>query len=234
LTPPETDYNLFLNPQKKGKKVKNAKHLLLALLILTLALAVPVGCAKKTVQSQATPYTTYERPKAIETPPETKPEASAPDQQADLEKERKVKEEALREEDLKAKAAREEAARREAQAREAAKLKGLKLETVYFDYNQYVVREDEKEKMVKNAEWLKANPRVKIVLAGHCDDRGTAEYNLALGQKRAEAAKAFLLGLGIAENRLQTISYGLERPAEKGRNEEAWAKNRRGEFTPAK
>jgi peptidoglycan-associated lipoprotein len=213
---------------KKGKRVKNAKYLLLALLILTLPLSV--GWAKKAAQSQATPSTAYERPKARETPLETKDEASAPDQKAELKKETRLKEEPLREKDPTEKAAREEAARREAQAREAAKLKDWKLETVYFDYNEYVVREEEKEKMVKNGKWLKANPQAKIVLSGHCDERGTAEFNVALGQKRAQAAKGFLLGLGIAENRLQTISYGFEMPADKGHNEAAWAKNRRVEF----
>ncbi len=133
-----------------------------------------------------------------------------------------------------AQATREEAVRREAQAREAAKLKDLKLETVYFDHNEYVIREGENEKIVKNAKWLKANPQAKIVLSGHCDERGTAEYNVAQGQKRAQAVKAFLLRLGIAENCLEMISYGFERPAEDGHNEAAWTKNRRVEFVPAK
>jgi peptidoglycan-associated lipoprotein len=214
--------------------MKTLRQCSLALVILCLTLSA--GCGKKVLQSAATPYTAYERPKTMETGPELKPEASSPDQQAALDKgrEQKLREEALREEDLKARALKEEAARREAAAREAAKLNDFSLETVYFDYNQHVIKDDDKEKMAKNANWLKAHPQVKIAIEGHCDERGTAEYNLALGQKRAEAVKAFILGLGIPENRLQTISYGFERPADKGHNEAAWAKNRRVEFTRQK
>jgi peptidoglycan-associated lipoprotein len=214
--------------------MKTLRHCGLALVIFCLALSV--SCGKKVVQSAATPYTAYERPKAMETGPEIKPEASSSDQQAALDKEReqKLREEALREEDLKARALKEEAARREAAAREGAKLKDFSLETVYFDYNEHAIKDDNKEKMAKNADWLKAHPQVKIALEGHCDERGTAEYNLALGQKRAEAVKAFILGLGIPENRLQTVSYGFERPTDKGHNEAAWAKNRRVEFTRQK
>jgi peptidoglycan-associated lipoprotein len=214
--------------------MKTLRHCGLALLIFFLALSV--GCGKKVLQSAATPYTAYERPKAMETGPEIKSEASSPDQQTALDKgrEQKLREEALREEDLKARALKEEAARREAAAREAAKLNDFSLETVYFDYNQHAIKDDDKEKMAKNANWLKAHPQVKITIEGHCDERGTAEYNLALGQKRAEAVKAFILGLGIPENRLQTISYGFERPADKGHNEAAWAKNRRVEFNRQK
>ena len=96
------------------------------------------------------------------------------------------------------------------------------------------VPDDQKEILTKNAQWLKANPKVTIRIEGNCDERGTAEYNLALGQKRAEAAKAFLVGLGISAKQMQTISYGLERPAVRGRTEEAWSKNRRVDFAPAR
>jgi len=111
-------------------------------------------------------------------------------------------------------------------------LKKAKLETVYFDYDQWSIREDQKTVMVQNAEWLKANPAVRVRLEGNCDQRGTAEYNLALGQKRADAVKTFMEGLGVSRNRLETISYGFERPVERGQNEAAWAKNRRVDFVP--
>ena len=84
--------------------------------------------------------------------------------------------------------------------------------------------------VVKNSQWLKANPQARIKIEGNCDERGTAEYNLALGQRRADAAKDFLEGLGINSKRMQTISYGFERPLQQGHDEAAWAKNRRVDF----
>jgi peptidoglycan-associated lipoprotein len=81
--------------------------------------------------------------------------------------------------------------------------------------------------MAKQAEWLKSRPNLKITIEGHCDERGTREYNLALGERRANAAKAYLVSLGIPADRLTTISYGKERPAVDGHDESAWAQNRR-------
>jgi peptidoglycan-associated lipoprotein len=134
---------------------------------------------------------------------------------------------------MREKALQEEAARREAAAREAA-LKTAKLEPVFFDFDQWSIREDQKEVMAKNSQWLKSNPNVKVRLEGHCDERGTAEYNLALGQKRAEGVKSFLEGLGISSQRMIPISYGEERPLDPAHNEAAWAKNRRVDIVLAK
>jgi peptidoglycan-associated lipoprotein len=152
---------------------------------------------------------------------------------ADQEKEAKIREETLRQEALRQQALKEEAARKEALAREAARKKPA-LDSIYFDFDQWTIRDDQKEAMLRDAEWLKANPQVKIRLEGNCDERGTAEYNLALGQKRADSAKAFLEGLGIPGNRVQTISYGEERPLNGGHNEAAWSKNRRVDFVPVR
>ena len=80
------------------------------------------------------------------------------------------------------------------------------------------------------ADWLRANPQATVTIEGHCDERGTSAYNIALGDRRAESAKAFLSDLGIDGNQLSTISYGEERPLLNGQNEEAWAKNRRAHF----
>ncbi len=214
--------------------MKNFKWLLVVLGICILTLSF--GCGKKLVRSEVTPSTPLrETARAPESKAEEKPalkeEALAPDKTADMEKERKLREESLREQELREKALREEAARKEAAARAAA-LKSLKLESVCFDYNQSVIRDDQKEILTKNAEWLKSHPQTKVQIEGNCDERGTAEYNLALGQKRADAAKAFLAGLGITESRMQTISYGNERPLDKTHNEAAWAKNRRTDFVP--
>ncbi len=82
----------------------------------------------------------------------------------------------------------------------------------------------------RKAAWLNDNPGVSAVIQGHCDERGTAEYNLALGERRAESARAYLVDLGISSSRLSTISYGEERPLDSRSSEEAWAKNRRSQF----
>ena len=211
--------------------MKGIRIFLLGLLILTIGL----GCAKKTIRSDSAGYT----PSRVEPrQAEVKPEATAPDKPADLEKEKKPAEESLREESLREKALREKAlqeetARREAAAREDA-LKTANLEPVYFDFDQWSIREDQKEVMAKNSQWLKSNPSVKVRLEGHCDERGTAEYNLALGQKRAEGVKSFLEGLGIPGQRLTAVSYGKERPLDPGHNDAAWAKNRRVDIVPVK
>lgn len=212
---------------------------ILLLLMLALILVLGVGCAKKVIHSEATPFAPLKvEAKPPEIKPEEKPaeklEAPAPDQLAVQERERKIKEEALREEtlrekSLREKAFREETAQREALAREAA-LKKINLESIYFDYDQAVIVEGQKEIMLKNSQWLKANPQARIKIEGNCDERGTAEYNLALGQRRADAAKDFLEGLGINSKRMQTISYGFERPLQQGHDEAAWAKNRRVDF----
>jgi peptidoglycan-associated lipoprotein len=212
---------LFIKTRNRRKKVKNLRVFLAVLMILAIGAAF--GCAKKTIRSDAAGYT----PSRVEPrPAEAKPEAESPDKTAALEKEKGLSQENLREEALREKALREEAARKEAAAREAA-LKAAKLEPIYFEFDQWSLREDQKEVMMKNSQWLKANPNAKVRLEGHCDERGTAEYNLALGQKRAEAAKAFLEGLGISNQRMATISYGEERPMDAGHNEASWAKNRR-------
>ncbi len=201
--------------------MKSLRFLLVALMILTIAAAF--GCTKKTIRSDAVGYT----PSRVEPrPEEAKPEAESADKTAALEREKKLSEENLREEALREKALREKALQEEAARKEAA-LKTAKLEPIYFEFDQWSIREDQKEIMVKNSQWLQANPNAQVRLEGHCDERGTAEYNLALGQKRAEAAKAFLEALGISSQRLITISYGEERPFDPGHDEAAWAKNRR-------
>jgi peptidoglycan-associated lipoprotein len=104
------------------------------------------------------------------------------------------------------------------------------LDNVYFEFDQASLSQVAKDTLVRNAEWLRSNPQVRVQVEGHCDERGTAEYNLALGERRAEAVKNYLTSLGVDGSRLVTISYGKERPADPGHNEEAWARNRRVEF----
>lgn len=106
----------------------------------------------------------------------------------------------------------------------------IKLEPIYFDFDRYFIREDAKKTLNQNAKILKDNPAVKIRIEGNCDERGTAEYNLALGEKRAKSAKDYLVNLGIDPAKITIISYGKERPLYPGHNEDAWSKNRRDDF----
>lgn len=99
---------------------------------------------------------------------------------------------------------------------------------VHFDFNQAEIRASDAATLNDQAAWLKKYPNVTIVVEGHCDERGTREYNLALGERRANAVKEYLVSRGISGNRVQTISYGKERPAVLGSNESAWQQNRRG------
>ena len=104
------------------------------------------------------------------------------------------------------------------------------LRDVIFDFDRYDVRTDMRDILKGHAVWLKANPQVRVEVEGHCDERGTAEYNLALGAKRAQAAKDYLTSLGVAASRLSPISYGKELPIFKESAEECWSKNRRDHF----
>jgi peptidoglycan-associated lipoprotein len=104
------------------------------------------------------------------------------------------------------------------------------LDSVYFDFDQATLTEVSRETLVRNAEWLRAHPDTRVQVEGNADERGTPEYNLALGERRAAAVKVYLSSLGIDGSRLVTISYGEERPAEPGQSEAAWAKNRRVDF----
>jgi len=104
------------------------------------------------------------------------------------------------------------------------------LEKIYFDYDSSTLSETARLTLEKDSVVLKKNPRTKIRVEGHCDERGSDEYNLALGERRAQAAVRYLTSLGISAERLSTISYGKEKPAIHGHDEAAWAKNRRDEF----
>jgi peptidoglycan-associated lipoprotein len=108
------------------------------------------------------------------------------------------------------------------------------LKDVNFDFDKYAIRSVDGDILKKDAEWFKANGAGKMKIEGHCDERGTTEYNLALGQKRADAAKNYLVSLGIDGKKIATVSYGKEKPLDPGHNEAAWAKNRRAHLVPVK
>ncbi len=103
-------------------------------------------------------------------------------------------------------------------------------EDIHFDFDKYNLTPTAQENLLRKAEWLRQNPDVTVTIEGHADERGTNEYNLALGDRRADSAKGFLVNLGISASRLTTISYGEERPLCNESNEECWSKNRRGNF----
>jgi peptidoglycan-associated lipoprotein len=104
------------------------------------------------------------------------------------------------------------------------------LKDIHFDFDKYDILPEDAQILKENADLLARYPRVKIQVEGHCDERGTNEYNLALGERRANAAKKYLVSLGISADRISSISYGEEKPLDTGHNEEAWARNRRGHF----
>jgi len=112
---------------------------------------------------------------------------------------------------------------------ESAAAAGALMNT-YFDFDKSNLTPEAIGKLDKTAAWMQKNPKVKIEIAGNCDERGTNEYNMALGERRANSAKKYLVSMGIASDRLSTISYGEERPVDPGHNEAAWAKNRRDEY----
>ena len=101
------------------------------------------------------------------------------------------------------------------------------LKDIHFDFDKYNIRPGDAEILNENAALMKKYPKVKVQIEGHCDERGTVEYNLALGERRANKTKKYLVSLGLSADRISTISYGKERPLDPGHNEEAWAKNRR-------
>jgi len=104
------------------------------------------------------------------------------------------------------------------------------LGTIYFDYDRALVRDDARAVLDGNAAWLKQFRTAKILVEGHCDERGTEEYNLALGEKRAKSAQDYLLSMGIASDRIKIISYGKSQPIDPGHDESAWQMNRRAQF----
>jgi peptidoglycan-associated lipoprotein len=200
--------------------VKKNTGPLVLILIFCLGLIL-MGCPKKVVKTEE---------------PSVKKEEAAR-----LEAERAAKEkeaQEAREREL-AKAKEEEA--RKAQEKEfekslvAKKTPGIEgevfesklLKDIHFDFDKYDIRPGDAEILKENAAVLTMNPKVKIQIEGHCDERGTIEYNLALGERRANNTKKYLSSLGISADRISTISYGKERPLDPGHNEEAWAKNRR-------
>ncbi len=145
------------------------------------------------------------------------------------EREARAKQEALEKKRIEEERLREEAGARK-EREEVAARQNFVNEHIYFEFDKSRLLPEAKEILRKKGQWLKANPEVSVIIEGHCDERGTNEYNMALGDRRATSAKTYLVDLGIAADRLTCISYGEERPADQGHNEAAWARNRRDQF----
>ena len=190
--------------------------IVLALLVIVPGLLFTGACAKKTVKSDTEMTQTTDDQAAMEAKAAEEKAAAEAARQAELDRQRQMEEQRL---------AEEEAKRQMMAARNM-----FMSENIYFDFDMSNLLPAAQEVLKRKAAWMIANPDASVIIEGHCDDRGTEAYNLALGERRAESAKAFLVDLGIDPARLATISYGEERPVAMGSNEEAWAKNRRDEF----
>lgn len=179
--------------------------LVMALVLIIPAMMFTVSCAKKVVES---------KPAVSETPAQTQP---AQDNTAAQEAER----------------ARIEAERLKMQQDEEARMAARNMfvnDDIHFDFDSSALLPAAQQTLSQKADYLHINNDAQVTIEGHCDERGTDAYNMALGERRAQAAKDFLVNLGVEAGRLDTISYGEERPVDMGHNEEAWAKNRRAHF----
>ncbi|HOX14670.1 MAG TPA: peptidoglycan-associated lipoprotein Pal [Smithellaceae bacterium] len=185
------------------------------LIVFSFGLAMFSGCAEK--QAVVKDESIQEQ-KAVSA-------QAAPIKVTDDEAARQAKEQADREAALKAQAAKE--AR---EKKNAAALNDLNIQNIYFDYDKSNIRSDAREILKANAEIFTKNSSATIVVEGYCDERGTTEYNMALGERRAQETKQYLENLGINASRIETISYGEERPLDSRSTEEAWAQNRRVQF----
>ncbi|RZB31760.1 MAG: peptidoglycan-associated lipoprotein [Desulfobacteraceae bacterium Eth-SRB1] len=182
--------------------------IVLALLLVIPGLLFTASCAKKAVKSE---------PAVTQT---------AEDEAARAVAEKARQEELAKQRALEVKRLKEEAAMREKMAARNIFIN----EDIYFDFDKSNLLPLAQDILRRKADWLWSNAGASVIIEGHCDERGTNEYNLALGDRRAESARSFLVDLGIAGSRLTTISYGEESPVDSGHNEESWAKNRRAHF----
>ena len=199
-------------------------------LILCLSVSWMTGCAKKASLKEGAVVTQEQR--AVAQTPAEASAAAADDQAA---RERALREQALSDQATREAAAKEakdaaDRAKKEATAKAAAILKELQIADVNFDYNMYNLKPEAQDILKKGAPAYLKYRDYKLVVEGHCDERGTAEYNLALGEKRANEAAKYLADLGIEKERIKTISYGKEMPLDQGHDDAAWAKNRRAHF----
>jgi peptidoglycan-associated lipoprotein len=188
------------------------RRMLVSVLIIGAFLMVYTGCAQKAAVVETQPV--QEQKMAPQAAPEPQKDTAAEDEA----RRRAMEEQAMKEKAMK-----------EAEARIAALFQDIR-----FDFDKSVIKPEFRQRLNDQADWLRGNDWQKLTIEGNCDERGTVEYNLALGQRRAEAAKKYLIDLGTDAKKIKTISYGKERPLDPGHDDEAWAKNRRDHFVLAK
>jgi peptidoglycan-associated lipoprotein len=184
-------------------------RLTVAVMIAALTLGGTVGCSRN-----------------------AQPEGPTPEQ---IEAQRRAEEDARRaaeraEAERRAAAAAETGRTGEAAARETAAAREILEERIHFDFDRSAIRSDAEQRLQRKVAVMRANPNVRLRIEGHADERGSIEYNVALGQRRAEAARAYMVNYGISVDRLETVSWGEDRPLVRASNEGAWAQNRRNEF----
>lgn len=182
-----------------------------ALFLIVPGFLLTTSCAKKTIKSEPAKTAIQEETssKATSAADEARARRKALEAQR-LEEERLQREAALR--------------------RKRAERQAFVHEFIHFEYDQARLLPEAKVILKRKAKWLLANPGVNVIIEGHCDERGSNEYNMALGDRRAHSAKNYLVDLGVPAQRLTTISYGEEKPLASGHNEMAWAQNRRDQF----
>ena len=178
----------------------------LFLVAIICAFVLPAGCAKKAVMKEEA---TVEKEAAVEKQASAQAAEAAPAKSLE---EQKVEEAAMA-------------------AAALADKEASQFADIQFAFDRFDLRPDAREVLGMHAKWLTAHPEFIVRIEGNCDERGTVEYNMALGQRRAASAMKYLVDLGVSKNRIKTVSYGKERPLDPGNNEEAWAKNRRDHFS---
>ncbi len=185
----------------------------IALVFAVLVIFFATSCTKTKISSEPATMATAEEEAARKAAEEAR--------QRELERQKALAEENLKEESLSATMAADQA---------QAEKDRFENEDIYFDFDSVQLTPEAQEKLTKKGKWLRENPAATVTIEGHCDNRGTNEYNLALGEGRAQSAKTFLMDLGIDISRLNTLSFGEERPRDPQQTESAWAKNRRAHF----
>jgi peptidoglycan-associated lipoprotein len=212
----------FRRPTKTGDNAMKRSLAILGIigLIVCLSFMVMTGCAKKSaVKEQA--VSAEEKAAADRAAAQAKAKAEA-DAKARADRESRLAAEQKAKEEAEAKVAPQEEA--------AAVREEMIFKDVLFDYDKFSLKPESRDILKQLAEWLTKNKDKSVLIEGNCDERGTTEYNLALGERRAKEAMKYLVELGVDGNRIKTISYGKERPLDPGNTEEAWAKNRRDHF----
>jgi peptidoglycan-associated lipoprotein len=196
-------YQQMEEERKMGKSMRKW----LILLLIVPALMLTVSCAKKSPTADTGVTSTDDAAR-----------------RAELERQRLAEQKRMQEEAL------AEQQRRAAAAAAAEARNRFLNDDVYYGFDSAALSMEAQNVLNQKGKWLQTNPGNQVTVEGHCDERGTNAYNLALGDRRAQSAKKFLVKLGIADGSMTTVSYGEERPADPGHNEAAWSKNRRAHF----